>query len=210
MKSKGKPPARQVAGDGDGESSRDGRARRGARSSRAIVDALFELVGEEVLDPTAQQVAERARVGLRSVFRHFSDMESLYAAMDERLLAEVAPMLMGGEPRGAIGRRARDLVARRVALFDRVAPYKRAANRKRAGSDYLAARHRALVRQLRSDVLRWLPELARGPDDLVDAIDFILSFESWDNLRNDRGLSRARAQAAVERAVLTLVEQAGR
>lgn len=184
---------------------RDGRAQRGARSSRAIVDALLDLVGEGVVAPTAQQVAARAQVGLRSVFRHFSDMESLYAAMDERLFAEVAPMLLGGEPSGDLGRRTRDLIARRVALFERISPYKRAANRRRADSTYLTSRHRALVRQLRTDLLRWLPELAKSPDDLVDAVDFLLSFESWDGLRNDRSLSRARALAAVERAVQALV-----
>ena len=48
--------------------SSDGRLRRGERSREAIVAALFELVGEGVLQPTAQQVAERAGVGIRSVF----------------------------------------------------------------------------------------------------------------------------------------------
>ena len=126
--------------------------------------------------------------------------------MDERLFAEAAPILLGSEPRGAIVRRAREMVLRRIELFERVAPYKRAANLRRAHSRFLESRHRALVRDLRSDLLRWLPELSRSPDALVDALDFILSFESWDSLRSDRGLSRARAHAAVERAVLALVE----
>jgi AcrR family transcriptional regulator len=210
MRSRGDPEARRGAGgeaeDGGGTPG-DGRARRGERSRRAIVGALFALVGEGVLDPTAQQVAARARVGLRSVFRHFSDMETLYAAMDERLFAEVEPILFGGDPRGAVERRARDLVARRVELFERIGPYKRAANRRRAGSRYLTSRHRELVRHLRKDLLRWLPELSRSPAPLVDALDLLLSFESWDGLRGDRGLGRARAQAALEHAVLGLVDR---
>jgi AcrR family transcriptional regulator len=184
----------------------DGRALRGARSREAIVDALYDLVGEGVLAPTAPQVAARARVGLRSVFRHFSDMESLFAAMDGRLVAEVSPLLLGGEPRGTAARRARDLVTRRVELFERVAPYKRAANRRRAHSPYIETSHRALLRHLRDDLMRWLPELSRSPAPVVDALDLLLSFESWDALRTDRGLGRARAQAALERAVLALID----
>jgi AcrR family transcriptional regulator len=49
---------------------------RGARNRAAIVAALLELVGEGELEPTAEQVAERACVGTRTVFRHFADMES--------------------------------------------------------------------------------------------------------------------------------------
>jgi len=187
----------------------DGRVQRGARSRRAIVDGLFDLVGEGVVEPTAHQVATRAGVGLRSVFRHFSDMESLFAAMDERLLAEAAPILLGAEPRGSLVRRARDLVLKRIELFELVAPYKRAANRKRAASPFIESRHRATVRQFRSDLLRWLPELSRSPESLVDALDLVLSLESWDTLRSDRGLSRPRAHAAVERAVLALVAELG-
>lgn len=184
----------------------DGRALRGARSRRAIVDAVYDLIREGVLEPTAQQVAARARVGLRSVFRHFDDMESLFAAMDERLLAEVAPIVLGGEPHGPLLRRARGLLARRVELFEHVGPFKRSANQKRARSPYLESRHRALLRDLRADLLRWLPELERSPAPVVDALDLLLSFESWDSLRTDRGLSRARAQAALERAVLALLD----
>ena len=71
----------------------DGRALRSERSREAIAAALFELVGEGNLEPTAQQVADRAHVGIRTVFRHFSDMEALYATLDAWLLAEVGPML---------------------------------------------------------------------------------------------------------------------
>ena len=60
----------------------DGRVRRGERSRGAIVEALHALIGAGDLAPTAQQVAERAGVGLRSVFRHFRDMESLFAEVD--------------------------------------------------------------------------------------------------------------------------------
>jgi AcrR family transcriptional regulator len=186
------------------ELSSDGRLRRGERSREAIVAALFELVGEGVLQPTAQQVAERAGVGIRSVFRHFDDMDSLFATMDARLRDDAWPILREA-PEGSLRERARALVQRRARLFERVAPYKRSANVQRWRSDFLRSRHAHLVRELRADLLRSLPELSEAPAETIDAIDLITSFEAWDRLRADQRLSRERAEATLERAVLALL-----
>ena len=135
----------------------DGRLRRSERSREVIVEAMVELVGEGVLEPTAEQVAERAEVGLRSVFRHFSDMEGLYAAMDTRLEARVIPLL-DAEPRtGPLAERVGRLVAQRAEVFEAIAPYKRAEILKRWRSEFLRSRHAGMVRRLRADLRRWLP-----------------------------------------------------
>src|SRR5262249_1506333 len=89
----------------------DGRQRRSERSRGAIVQALFELTRAGELEPTAQQVAARARVGIRSVFRHFADMDSLYAELGAQVRASVMPLLRA-EIRGSASERARALVAR--------------------------------------------------------------------------------------------------
>lgn len=186
----------------------DGRVLRSERSRELISGALYELIGEGHAEPTAQQVAERAGVGIRTVFRLFSDMEALYATLDARLLAEVMPMLRDGPPEGAdLAERATALVADRAALFERIAPYKRASNLKRGRSPFLAEQHRKLVRLLRERLLRWLPELRAAPGDLVEALDQATSFEAWDRLRVDQRLGRPRARAAMERAVKALVKE---
>ena len=189
--------------------SRDGRLRRGERSREAIVAALFELVGEGVLQPTAQQVAERAEVGIRSVFRHFEDMDRLFATMDERLSADALPILREAATGGSLRERARALAQRRARLFERIAPYKRSANVQRWRSNFLRTRHALLVRELRADLLRSLPELAGAAPETLDAIDLLTSFEAWDRLRSDQRLSRERAEATLESALLALLEPAG-
>lgn len=198
------PSARGLAKRPD-EIAADGRLRRSQRSGEAIVDALLELIGDGVLAPTALQVAERAKVGIRTVFRRFSDMESLFAEMDARLQAQALPLLLDGRPEGALRARARVLVRQRVAFFERIAPYKRSGNVKRWRSPFLRDRHALLVRALRGELLRWIPELRRAPVATVDALDLATSFEAWDRLRSEQGLARARAQGAVERIVLALV-----
>lgn len=190
---------------GDGALPLDGRARRSHQSRDAIVAALFDLLGEGHLDPTAQEVAERAQVGLRSVFRHFSDMESLYTTLDARLLANITPMLLDDPPDGPPSERAAAMVDHRVALFELILPYKRASNIKRWRSPFLTAQHRKLVSELRARLVIWLPELQKAPIDTIEAIDQATSFEAWDRLRTDQRLGKARARAAMVRAATALV-----
>jgi AcrR family transcriptional regulator len=186
----------------------DGRILRSRRSRELIADALYELVGEGHLEPTAEQVAERAGVGIRTVFRLFSDMESLYATMNARLLSEVGPMLREGPPAGTgLHERAAALVHDRANLFEQISPYIRSTILNRRHSPFLEDQSRKIVRQLRERLLAWLPELRDAPADLVEALDQATSFEAWDRLRSDQRLGRARARAAVERTVLALVRE---
>src|SRR3954447_21497603 len=64
----------------------DGRNERSRRTREAVVDALLALHDEGDLTPTAQRVAARAGVALRTVYGHFTDMETLYAEAGEREL----------------------------------------------------------------------------------------------------------------------------
>jgi AcrR family transcriptional regulator len=188
----------------------DGRQRRSERSREAIVQALLELVGRGTLRPTAQEVAAAAGVGIRTVFRHFTDMEGLFAAMDARVQAQALPLVSEAAPEGSFEKRLAALLAQRATLFEAIAPYKRSGNAARARSPFLRSRHAALVRRLRADLLRWLPELRGADDALLEAFDVALSFETWDRLRSDQRLGRERARAALERTVFALARSLGR
>ena len=67
----------------------DGRRARRQRSRDLVVDALLDLLNAGVVRPTAQQVAERSGVSLRSIFRIFDDVETLHAAAAAEQLARV-------------------------------------------------------------------------------------------------------------------------
>jgi len=193
-----------------GTPASDGRQRRSERSREAIVQALLELVGQGILRPTAQEGAEAAGVGIRTVFRHFTDMESLFAAMDLRVQAQALPLLGDAAAAGSFENRLLTLLGQRTELFEEIAPYKRSGNAARARSPFLRGRHAALVRRLRADLLRWLPELREADDEIVEAFDVALSFETWDRLRSDQRLGRDRAHTVMERMVLALARPLGR
>ena len=186
--------------------STDGRLLRSERSKQRIADALYELIGEGEPAPSAQMVADRAGVGIRSVFRLFSDMDALYATINARLELDVAPLLRNGASEGwALDERTETLVAERVALYERFGPYLRATQRHRDRSAFLAAEYRKLVLSLRERLLHWLPELRGAAPELVEALDQATSFEAWDRLRHDQRLTRTRARTAMHLATRALV-----
>ena len=192
-----------MAGPSDmtAEAVPDGRIQRSERSREAIVGAVLDLVGEGDRRPTAERVAERAGVGIRTVFRHFSDMEGLYAAMTERLRSEVMPLLQVEASTGSLGERVEDFVEARATFFERLLPYARSSNLLRWRSDFLEADHVHGTRELRNHLLLYFPELRKVSPDLLEAVDWVSSLEAWDRLRGDQGLGRARA-ASVQRVAL--------
>src|SRR5262245_42069407 len=67
----------------------DGRTARSMRTKAAIVDACLALVDAGDLRPTAPRVAEKAGVSVRSVFQHFADLDSLFAAVGDEAVSRL-------------------------------------------------------------------------------------------------------------------------
>lgn len=194
-------------GHGDpGADEVDGRRRRSAQSREAIVSAMFELVGEGDLRPSAQRVADRAGVGIRTVFRHFDEMDRLFAEMSDRLRATLRPLLDQAENSGSLASRARHLVVKRCEVYEKMGPYKRSGNLQRPKSAFLQKAHRAMVRDLRLNLERWLPEVASSPTRVANAIEAAVSFEAWDRLRSDQKLSYKDTREAMQTTVDALVQ----
>ncbi len=166
---------------------------------------MFDLIGDGDLRPSAQRVADRAGVGIRTVFRHFDEMDRLYAEMNARLRATIGPLLADARPAGALSKRARDLVGARCDIYERLGPYKRSANLQRQSSAFLQKAHRAMVRDLRADLERWLPELGRAAPRITNALEAAVSFEAWDRLRTDQKLTQRDTREALETMVDALV-----
>lgn len=191
------------------QDSTDGRVLRGERNRQRILGALVELVDEGNLIPTAEQVAERAGVGTRTVFRHFADMESLLGELDERVQKEIVPLARedAPDPKGTVSSRVAAEVAWRCSFFERGAPFLRSAAVMRWRSPTLQQKHARTVRFLRNQLLEHLPELEHAATELVDGLEAVLSFESWDRLRESQKLGKDRTRQAMERSARALTNQ---
>jgi AcrR family transcriptional regulator len=189
----------------------DGRVRRGAENRSALVEALVSLYEEGELTPTAAQIAERAGVAVRSVYGHFGDVETLAAEVSERQW-QVHGALMDAAPiAGTLEERVDALVARRARLFEAITPVRRAAMLHAHRSDTIAANLRRLARRQRAQIAQtFAPELERGGGapaaEVLDALDLLLAWESWERLRAQQGCSPARARRVLAAALIRLLE----
>ena len=179
----------------------DGRRERGRSSHRRIVEAMMELIVQGDLSPSAARVAEEAGIGLRTVFRHFDDMDALYAEITATITEEVMPVVMAPYPDQPWRDNVRELVRRRVGLFETTLPFRLAANINRSQSPFLMGQYSRVVMLERELILRLLPAAVRADRIGVEALVAALSFHSWRTLRHDQSLSAEEAGTVMGRMV---------
>ena len=177
----------------------DGRRERSRSSRSKIIAAMLDLVGNGDVAPSAARVAEVAGVGLRSVFRHFDDMDELYKEMGDVIEARVMPIILQA-PSGATWKeKLVDIADRRAKVFETILPFRISANLKRFQSPYLMQDYRRMLRLESETVEAHLPPAVK--DDVVAArgLNVILSFQTWRLLRHDQDLPVDDAKAVVRR-----------
>lgn len=186
----------------------DGRRQRSRDSKRRIVAAMLELVREGRIAPTAEEVASRANVGLRTVFRRFKDMESLYAEMSVAVSEKVAPIIDEEPAHTAWQENFSQLLERRLRVYEIIMPYRIAADALRFQSHVLHSRHSEIVRDERERLVRVLPDFMLEDSVRIDALEAVLSFDMWNQLRNDQQLDVEQATRVVYRIASNLLPEA--
>ena len=182
----------------------DGRRRRGEDNRRKIVAALMDLVKAGHVAPTAEQVADRAIVGLRTVFRHFDDMESLYREIAEEIESAVRPVVAKAFASDDWRGRLDEIVMRRAAVFERILPFKIAADYHRHQSPFIR-RGQARFARLQRSILKGVlpPEMSTGAR--FEALDMVMGFDSWRRLRREQKLGIEEARDVMSLAVEALM-----
>ena len=181
----------------------DGRTLRSLRTREAIVDATISLLEQGDLRPTAPRVAEQAGVSVRSIFQHFDDLETLHAAVAERLVERVSLLVFPVSPDLPLEERLDRFVRQRALLLETVTPIRRAAAVHGPFSAEITARLRAGQAFLRSEVQHaFAAELAAAGadrDDLLDALDAALGWGVWEALRASMGRGQEAAARVMRR-----------
>ncbi len=99
----------------------DGRTLRRTRNRDAVIVALLAIIREGDLQPGAAEIADRAGVSHRSIFRYFDDLDDLVRTAIDHAFDEAGPM--GSIPDigvGSLDDRITALVDARVSLFEHV------------------------------------------------------------------------------------------
>ena len=183
----------------------DGRRQRGERTRQAIIEAALSLQEEGVLVPTAQQISDRAGVLIRSFFRHFEDMETLFKAADDQLRDSYEALFIGGDRQGSLSERVHRAVERRSAAFEQL-------KNLMLGTKALLWRYETLrnnysrnQKGLRKDLESWLPELNDLSEVECESIHAFASFEMWNRLRSEQGLSEHASILVIQSTLISLL-----
>jgi AcrR family transcriptional regulator len=189
----------------------DGRRLRREHNRAAVVDALVSLFEDGVYQPNSAQIAERAGLSPRSLFRYFDDVDDLNRAAIAQQLATARPLLdVGAGADDPLPVRIGRLVDARIRLYDAITPGARAAR-------ITAHRHPLVAKQvadsrsyLREQIRRLFAcELSGDRHDLLPAVDALCSFETYELMRRDQKMSRPKVANALNRALTTLLDPTG-
>jgi len=190
----------------------DGRSARAGRTRAAVATGLLALFQDGHLRPTALEIAERAGVSLRSVFQHFEDMDSLYAAVADAQMARLAHFISQEPAKGPLHARIQAFVDRRAELLETITPVRRAALLQEPFSQVLAERLRWAHEMAREEIERtFAPELSRifagERGDIVWALDVATNWSAWDTSRRMNGLSIGVSKRVMERMIIALLKE---
>lgn len=183
----------------------DGRRQRSDRSRRRIIEALFDLIADGDMSPSAASVAERADVGLRTVFRHFEDMDSIYDEMTEQLMAAVMPKIVAPFEATNWRDRLTEMVERRASLYEMVFPMRVCMMLRYHQSEFIREQYERDISLERSTLKAILPKKISSDRVLFAALEVTVGFPTWRRLRQDQHLSMESAKKTIHLMVDGLV-----
>lgn len=173
----------------------DGRRLRSDRSRQVIVESMLYLIEQGNLTPTAQQVANHAKVGIRSVFRHFEDMEAIFKTADDLWRKGLDENLQTLDAQLPLAERIKQVAEQRGTSYENNNNILKSTATRRWKSAFLQQNYAIIQTKIRTDILRSLPEIEQLSNNKKEAILGILSFEYWDRLRDHQSLS---AEASID------------
>jgi TetR/AcrR family transcriptional regulator, regulator of autoinduction and epiphytic fitness len=185
----------------------DGRRLRRELNRESVIDALLAFFRAGNYNPTCSEIATRAGLSERSLFRYFDDVADLHRAAAHKEITDVLQRVASAaSPQDLTQVKIERMVRARAALWERAGPAARALGANAHRHAKLAVeldRYRAFLRgQLRE---LFAPELAARGTAVLPAIEVLCSHHSWDRLRHGQGMSAEAAAAALIAALTALL-----
>ncbi len=183
----------------------DGRRQRGERNRQAIIDACLALIAEGCLAPTAQLISERAGITIRSLFRHFPDMETLFAAANTEVRRRAVGTFSGGDHSGSLEERVQQALTRYCEGYERELSVILMTKTQCWRYQVLRENYEQLQGELRQNLEAWIPEIRELGAAKQEFVHAFTSFEMWHRLRVLQGLSQGEVVAIMVDELLEIL-----
>ena len=171
----------------------DGRRQRSVNTQATIVDAMMILIKKGILEPTAQQVADEAGLGIRTVFRIVKDKETLFSRMDEKV-RESNQMLYQASPSGSLKDRIEGLMQIESKGYEVNIEFIKATLANKWKYKTLEENYKKNQLLLKKLMFTWLPEISQLDSNLQEFLTAINSPNFWIELRENQTLSVEKAK----------------
>lgn len=196
----------------------DGRSARRERNRDAVLDALVELTTEGEDDPSIDDIADRAGVSYRSVYRYFKDRSEMMDEATDRVMAWIQPLLLNASgpvaPNDPLDHRIDSIVDARVEVYFQIADMVRQAmiqsfSNRKIDEHFRNARRlsrRQVHDRFHSELKLFTPQEC---ELRISSIDQVLSFLAIDYIVNERNHTREELERYLRgaiRAALTVAE----
>ena len=199
----------QVKKSGE-ETSRDGRSLRAERNRHLVAEALLQLLEEGEAQPTAQMIAKKSGVSTSTIFRLYDDLEAIRDTVIQRRLEQVKHLLVDVPSELPLEDRITQLVNLRSQFYEKVAPVRRLVVPQRAKSEHintvLTMNENAFFTRQKNLFADEIAGLKSG-DEILQAIDNLMSWESWDRLRSIQKLSIQKSKRVLTAALSRLLTE---
>ncbi len=183
----------------------DGRLLRSERSRHLIIEATIELISEGVLIPTAQQVAKRANVGIRSVFRHFDDMDSIFETTNERVYENVKHHFTGGDRSGALQTRVFHAVEQLANGYEAAKNFMLSGRIRIWNTPVIEKNYKLNQVRLQKELEDWIPEILNLDRQDRESAYALSSFDYWYRLTDHQKVSQEGTIALISKQIQQLL-----
>jgi AcrR family transcriptional regulator len=198
----------------------DGRTAKGLRIRQQIrerlLNAYIDLIRSGVPAPTAADIAKRARLSLRVIFKHFSDLRTLRLESFNRMQALSSEFFSPQVPdQGSPAHRLERFVETQARRLEYVTPIHRTATMVESVDRDVAAAmegaRSAAARDLEKALGPTLKRFSRSERrTLLIKLHMVCAWGSWEFLRMHYRLSPQRARAIITNAALVILAEAER
>ena len=161
----------------------DGRFARSKKTKDAIVRALLKLLRNTPF-PTAEQVAKESKIGLRTVYRQFKDMESIYLSLHEECMHSLSQMFNSDvDLDRSFEKRVSFAISERFAIYDEYETLFIATISNSARLPTLVNQVAESYQIMRERFIKIVPEIKKLSAIKSDLLFTRILFPSWFSLR---------------------------
>ena len=161
----------------------DGRFARSKKTKDAIVRALLKLLRNTPF-PTAEQVAKESKIGLRTVYRQFKDMESIYLSLHEECMHSLSQMFNSDvDLNRSFEERVSFAISERFAIYDEYETLFIATISNSARLPTLVNQVAESYQIMRERFIKIVPEIKKLSAIKSDLLFTRILFPSWFSLR---------------------------